>query len=144
MKFYVCGKWGDKPLAQRVMNHIRSAADEITHDWTTFKADGPEYQRLAICAGKNVEGVQQCEILIALMTDETYAYRGTFTEIGVALGLAKSVIIVGPVTAQAATNCFWWHTKIWHADTLESLWMNLKNYHSFVPLAAWKPCEAEK
>lgn len=117
MKFYVAGKWDDKPTARRVMREIRSGGHIVTHDWTTYEVMyTDEEERMSVCAAKDIEGVRDCNILVAIMIDFDYAYRGTYTEIGAAIALRKKVYIIGPSTTTAANNCFWHHPDIIHGD----------------------------
>lgn len=117
MKFYVAGKWHDKGTVQNVMREIRTGGHVVTHDWTTYEIKyTDEEERMRIAAAKDIEGVCDCDVLIAIMIDPDYAYRGTFTEIGAAIALGKKAYVIGPKTTAAAQNCFWWHPDIVHGD----------------------------
>ena len=62
------------------------------------------------------------QIEVAIMDDKEYAYRGTFTEIGCALGSGIPVIIFCPHSEDemyARTNCFFCHPSIRHSSTWE-------------------------
>ena len=117
MKFYIGGKWYDKKAIQSVMQQVRQAGHTITHDWTTYEAKYTDKaQKMTVCSAKDIEGVRNCDIFVALMTDPEYPYRGTFTELGAAIALGKMVYVIGPKTTAAASNCFWWHPRIVHGD----------------------------
>lgn len=72
------------------------------------------------------------------MNDEKYAYRGTFTELGCALGLEKPINIMcnGKVTYVNETSCtfshycmknvFFWHKDIVHVDNIQDAVIELK------------------
>lgn len=79
----------------------------------------------------DVQEVHNSDVLLAVMTDEKYAYRGTFTEIGIALALKKHVFILCPGVVNSVcerkcnyshycmTNVFYWHPNIHHVISLE-------------------------
>jgi nucleoside 2-deoxyribosyltransferase len=118
MKIYVAGKWDDKIFVKNVQKCLTERGHEITHDWTT-QAGVEDW----ICAEKDIDGVVQADIVVALMMDPNYAYRGTFTEIGCALGLKKRIIILCPDKVSAArTNCFFHHKSIAHVSTMSELY----------------------
>ena len=84
-------------------------------------------------AKRDTDQVAACDVLLAIMNDAQYAYRGTWTEIGFALGTGKRVIVVCPglgserantPTSYAyshvcQTNVFFWHPAITRVRTLE-------------------------
>lgn len=123
LKVYVAGKFNDLKLPQYI-NEIRNMDNVIlTYDWT---------QNLGInqsdAAKNDINGVLNADVLIAVMEDPNYEYRGTFTELGCALGLDKTVIIVSGVkgvqdssniTTKCSTNCFYWHPSILHVSDFE-------------------------
>lgn len=123
LKVYVAGKFNDSKLPQYI-NEIRNMDNVIlTYDWT---------QNLGInqsdAAKNDINGVLNADVLIAVMEDPNYEYRGTFTELGCALGLDKTVIIVSGVegvqdssniTTKCSTNCFYWHPSILHVSNFE-------------------------
>jgi len=118
MKFYIGGMWNDKPHIQQCIAALRSMGHILTHDWTTYEADPTN--KLANCAVRDIDGVRQADVVIAIMNDSKYAYRGTFTELGCALALNKHIIIVcGHQDAYCRTNCFFHHPDIAHVDTFE-------------------------
>ena len=65
------------------------------------------------------------------MDDADYSYRGTYTEIGCALGIGKPLHIVCPFeegNTYLQTNVFYWHQDITHhkswAEFLEFMQVN--------------------
>ena len=144
MKIYVAGKWGNSD-EMRAINAIQALlvahGHTITHDWTRVEGDKVTADTMvsdarrefrARCATLDVDGVVAADALVVLMTDCTYPYRGTFTEIGVALGLKKRILLIAPRELRigegvkppalfAATNCFFEHPSIEHVDTVEDV-----------------------
>ena len=128
MKVYVAGKWIEAPVINAVQARLVSMGHTITHDWTAVEGIGQrdimtdEERNVyrAHCAQLDIAGVQNADAVLALMLDSTYPYRGTFTEIGCALGLGKWVIIVCPDNSYSCTtNCFFHHPTIIRVNTIE-------------------------
>lgn len=124
MKLYVAGKWGDREEIDRLMDQLETRGHQITHRWTRFEqhdqgsqtlVDNLPYSvdHLSHAAVFDIRGVQEAEMVLVFMTDPKYAYRGSFTEIGCALGLNKQVFVVCPdENAYCRTNCFFHHPNI--------------------------------
>lgn len=69
-------------------------------------------------------GVQNADVVIALMDDPKYPYRGTLFELGVALGLNKRVFVVTPYLKFDPENvffhevCFYYLKGITHVEAV--------------------------
>jgi len=114
-KCYVAGKFSDSEKIQNIQKDLREIGYTITHDWTT-KNTGLSPKE---CATLDIEGVKQSHLLFVLMDDNQYSYRGTFTEIGCAIGLNKKIIVVCPEErAICRTNCFFHHPSIKHVTDI--------------------------
>jgi nucleoside 2-deoxyribosyltransferase len=98
----------------------------ITHDWTTFEGEGMEKMKLS--AEKDIKAIQECNVLVAFLTDPKYAYRGTYTELGASLALNKKTIIVSSCDQQAyyRSNCFYHHPNIIHVESWNEAILLLK------------------
>jgi hypothetical protein len=119
-KIYIAGKYTD-PNISNYMEFIKSRGNEITYDWVKNLGLSPPN-----AARNDIIGVKRCDILIAIMDDPDYAYRGTFTEIGAALALDKRIIIVNPGDrSYCKENCLYQHPDIDHVltftDALDSI-----------------------
>lgn len=114
MKIYVAGKFSNNIAIRQYMTWLEEKNHTITHDWTSYQSDkeAPE-EILADRADKDLTGVRDAYMLVAIMDDPDYEFRGTFTEIGMALGLGKRVCIVCPFDNPSfTTNCFFHHPRI--------------------------------
>ena len=115
MKVYVAGKFTDKENIQAKMKNIEKLGCVITFDWTRF-----EDEDLTRAAEKAIIGVKTCDIVIVIMDDKDYSYRGTFTEVGIAIGTNKIIFLYNPnKDASCDTNVFYHakeitHFKQWH------------------------------
>ncbi len=120
MKLYVAGKWSDKDEIGKKIQEFRELGHTITHDWTQIETSlNQDPEALKKYSSLDIEAVRECEMLIAWMTDPKYAYRGTYTEIGCALGLKKKVVIISEHTkynpeVYYTTNIFFHHPDIKH------------------------------
>lgn len=111
-KVYLAGKFHDEQMPSRMASLIEKGF-HITHDWTINK-DVP----LKEAAILDINGVKECDVLIAIMDDESYSYRGTFTEIGCAIALGKRIIIVNTnPDAECVNLCFYHHPQIEYCDS---------------------------
>lgn len=132
MRIYVAGKWDDKVPIQQVMGYLVSMGHTITHDWTRFEVgtnphinifdSRPHHlQHLSISAQLDIDGVRHADLVLVLMTDSKYAYRGSFSELGCALGLGKPIVMVCPdPNAYCRSNCFFHHPSIIHFNDVDS------------------------
>lgn len=82
-------------------------------------------------AAEDAAGVQESEVFVASMSDSKYAYRGTFFELGMAIGLGKRVFIVVPESIYNGQSYFWnmtffHHPAITHVHSHQDVWTLLK------------------
>ncbi len=90
-RIYLSGKYEDwERAASYIMELERELGCVMTHNWTTEKARQLGATDAAVC---DIDGVRQCDILLVVLEDSQHPYRGTFCELGVALGLQKPVIL---------------------------------------------------
>ena len=107
MKIYVATKFEEGPFARKVMESLETAGHTITHDWTVEVQGevstlvGEEREKFLVkCAQSDLDGVRHCDVLLLL----NHAYgKGMFTELGFAIALMKTVVIVRP---KVANNIF--------------------------------------
>ncbi len=103
MKFYVAGKFTDAARIRWYMDRIEELGHTITEDWTPNykKTVAPDFavsnSYMSNCALKDMIGVKTADVLLAIMDDPSYEYKGTWTEIGMAIGAGKNVAIFHPM-----------------------------------------------
>ncbi len=107
MKIYVAGKWKERQQVKNIMDRLEARGHTITCDWTKHIA--PEriekgegcFTRDVYNSGhktygwEDLEGVENCDILVAYMPDPTVFYKGAWIEIGISIAHRKRVIIIG-------------------------------------------------
>lgn len=98
MRIYVAAKFEEAERARAFMDRVEPGIGRITHDWTNEDPATPE-ALLAGCASKDVQGAATADAVVLLWHP---ALQGGLVEIGVALGLGITVVIVG---APAAARC---------------------------------------
>ncbi len=123
---FVATGFKQKADGKALMNELVEHGLTITCDWTS--ASGLEISEMAT---RDVAGVKRAQgrrspsappvvtirqVLVALMTLDNYEYKGTFTEIGIALGADIPVVIISPFTksteAICARNIYFHHPSI--------------------------------
>lgn len=133
-KIYIAGKWHEKTKLQNCMKDIKNLGHTITHDWTTFEAD-PNNSKQSM-ANHDIAGVMSADMYIGLFDDVKYPYRGTFTELGVALAEQRNnpsykIYIICPTyftdkSAYCITNCFFHSSGIEYIESWQDMLKVLK------------------
>ena len=105
-------------------NEIREFVDQLeatglykqSRRWFDVESDS---ETPAQSAAADLEAVRNASLVVAVMTDPDYAYRGTWTEVGAALALRKSITIIGPDSVASARNVFWYAPEIRHVPSTQ-------------------------
>lgn len=126
VKLFVSGKFADKPLIKSKITELEQLGYEITHDWTQHEETLGNQSDAQVAALFDIEGVKKCDIHIVIISDETYPYRGTFCEMGCALGLDKKILVWNPFENPTCTKVpFYYHPHVSHFNTWDELLNNL-------------------
>lgn len=133
---YVAGCWNRRSDLKILMDEMRTTGFNITSNWPTRENGDRSAQSLQRDAYEDCKEVEMSDCVLAVMNDPKYAYRGTFTEIGYALGLNKNVVIVCPNTNPEAkenfyyctTNVFFHYPTIKHFPTVEQALEYLRKF----------------
>ena len=95
MRVYVAAKSEEAPRARALMTALESRGHVVTHDWTRESAeglDGPaRIEYLRRCAFADVEGVVSADALVIICHPKG---SGQYTELGIAIGLGKPIIVM--------------------------------------------------
>ena len=112
IRVYLAGGYFDERMPLYKQELCALPGITLTHDWMRAEARAMGNEE---SAESDLDGVDQCDLFIAVMDLQEYEYRGTFTELGAALALRKPILVVrGAPDQHAATNCFFWHARIFH------------------------------
>ncbi len=142
MKLYVASGWNFRKDVQKINDRLRSENFDIISTWIECENGISSPTAYTIDAVRDTTEITNCDILLAIMSDKEYAYRGTFTEIGYAIGIKKPILIVCPgisdvqkiseikynYSYSCMTNVFFWHTDCNHVPDLEEA---IKKIHYF-------------
>lgn len=132
VSIYVAGGWEFRRRIADINAVLRAQNFKVVSGWVERENGKKTPQDLASDAKFDIEEVREADVLLAIMDDSKYAYRGTFTEIGCALGLKKMIIIVCPGSPEVGeegtvsypfycmTNVFFWHQNIYRVATVEA------------------------
>jgi nucleoside 2-deoxyribosyltransferase len=103
---------------------MKESGFRITSNWPDREHGADTHEAYTFFADADLKEIDECDSVLAIMDDPKYAYRGTFTEIGYALGRKKNVMIVCPCIDPngkyfCTTNVFFHATGVSHFDTVE-------------------------
>ena len=93
MKIFVAGSINNINAIKELMKSIKENGHNVVHDWTD---QFDERRKQEFCL-KDIEGLKNCDVLVACMEDCRTSCRGTLIEIGVALALDKKVVVIGEI-----------------------------------------------
>lgn len=110
LRVYVATSLDHAHRAQAVQRALRDRGHEITYDWTTHgSVQGEGDARLCEVAAAELQGVRECDVLVAILPGG----RGTHTEIGMALGLGLPIVLLEQEGAYTA-DCAFYHAPNVH------------------------------
>jgi nucleoside 2-deoxyribosyltransferase len=116
MKIYVAGAYSDQLTVQSVQQRLRSQGHTITHDWTNRQ--GTSALEDAECDWR---GVKEADLIVLVFSVVDHAYRGTFTELGLALAHGKRIVALRLVDGEYRHNPFLQLPQVKHAYALEDI-----------------------
>jgi nucleoside 2-deoxyribosyltransferase len=109
MKYYIASKLENHAAVNRLRDRLKALGHEQTYDWTTH---GPVYRsgldRIVHVADAERNGVYQADFVVVLLPGG----RGTHVEMGIAIGLEKTVVFISDVAAHheaTAETCAFYH-----------------------------------
>ncbi len=111
IKVFVATGYHQKADAALLMGELRARNLTISCDWTVASTLSIEAM-----AARDVEAVRTSDVLVALMTVADYEYKGTFTEIGMAIGAGVPVVVVSPFMHAYEATCA--ENVYFHCDRL--------------------------
>ena len=118
--FYVAGKYANKAELLTKVRQLEQHGWRCTYKWMLQPEHGVD--EMAEYAQQDLQGVREAEVFIAVLDDPTYAYRGTFVELGAALALRKTIVVYKPCKkAECYANCFLQHPLVFHYEDWDEL-----------------------
>lgn len=108
--FYLIGKFSNREYISEKIKEIENLGFYNTHNWT-LKQNYSQPKSTQV--EEDINGVKKADIVIAIIDNPKYQYRGSFAEIGCALGLDKTVyLITNNCEKGSVTHCFLFHKNI--------------------------------
>jgi hypothetical protein len=108
MKLYVASKFTNKQEVRSLMTLLENDGHTITHDWTDDDAAGLEgdelEQYLALNAIACIRGIIDAQAFILIARPEM---AGSHTELGLAMGIGRPVLILDGFKAGNQPNIFY-------------------------------------
>ena len=138
LKIYTASGWPFRQEIAKLNVRLMDKCYDVVSTWIEAETGISTPEDYSVDAMRDVAQVCGCDILLAIMIDPDYTYRGTWTEIGMALALNKRIIIVCPGTAikesntkytfshHCMTNVFYWHPRIQRVQTFEEALSSLR------------------
>lgn len=142
MRIYVAGSWPNRDYIKQSFITPLSKTYEITHDWTIVETGETvrtrSWQRRM--AEMDLRGVSEADVVVAIMNEQqslVHGYRGTFCEIGAAIGQRKPVLVFCPlaltdgegVIAQGlGENVFLFHPGVEIVGNRSAVFERLRQY----------------
>jgi len=118
---FVASGWNQKEAAHALMLEVEKRGLQIARDWTTG-ANGLTKREMSV---RDVEAMCKAQVLVAVMTLQHYEYKGTWTEVGMALGRGIPVVLVSPFVkeeeAVCAKNVYFHHPSFTRFKNAEEL-----------------------
>lgn len=103
MKFYLAGRYDRREELAGYAELLRAAGHEVTSRWLTGEHEArdinPSYHEMTMWARADHENIERADVLIAFTEQQCGNYQrgGRHVELGIAIALAKTIVIIGPV-----------------------------------------------
>ena len=92
--------------AREELNFLRSIGWSVSHDWTLdaeqFCKSGESIEHNFVLAESCVNGVAEADLVVAIL-HSLMPTQGTWVELGVALALKKTIVVMLPESGQLST-----------------------------------------
>ena len=94
IKVYVAGGWKFRAKIKEIMELLNEYQEfEVISGWIDRENGDFSPSALASDAHFDFKEISESDVVFVVMTDPKYAYRGSFTEIGYAIGIKRPVIV---------------------------------------------------
>lgn len=98
-KVYLASRLANGPEVEKVANALEATGEfQVTCRWWKYDLpqDARKVETLRHIGLADAQGVLEADLVVVMLTDPTYAYRGSMSELGIALGAGKHVACVAP------------------------------------------------
>ena len=116
LNLYLAGKFADKERMETLANRLEvELGADITFRWWSYPqkpVDERTHQESQMLGTLETEGILKADLVIALMDDPEYLYRGTSTELGICIGSRTPAFVL-----QSTTKAHWSRNPFNHLAT---------------------------
>lgn len=138
LKVYVAGKWGSRDKLLDLANSLEQQGVTITRKWMVAEVN-INHRSSTLCgqlALEDTNAVRAADVVVVVVDDDKYAYRGTFCEIGTAIGANVPVVLYEAVTVSEGCyvdrNIFFHHPHISRVKSWEHVQDMLSTLHKTI------------
>lgn len=97
MKIYVAGSLDSKVQCQELSKQLVEFGHSVVSSWYEMHTGYDQSAKeLALAAAKDFNEIKSCEVLIHAFTDVRSSGGGADSELGMAIALGKTVLVLGP------------------------------------------------
>ena len=93
MKVYLSGPFDNRGKVRILAESLKRRKHEITFDWYDVPAVEKNIEEYNFAAKSVYDAIKNSEVLVIIITDPKQTHRSIFTEIGIALGMGKKILI---------------------------------------------------
>jgi len=118
----VSAAWGDATEVRDIYQMLRTRGWHITRAWAEDVTGIDDEDNLAAEAARVVGAIAAADVLLVLVKNPEYAYRGLTYEVGVAICLGVRIVLATalPSTCYTMENMALAHPSIARVDTLHA------------------------
>ena len=143
---YFAGAYEEKEEIKQFSHQVISAIPRSrwTYDWPSQEKRSYaqlDYQRIA---DAEIQAVKDCDVFILYLTEKNHTRRGSSTELGIALGLNKYILVYAPSSIAIKTykNIFLRakHPECIIVSTVDTIIKNIEHKFGLIAKSNWKQC----
>lgn len=126
LEIYVAGRWNSREQLLARAESLERQGAEITHKWMLVETKS---ERTSAMRGQlaldDTEGVKTADVVVVVIDNVDYPYRGTYCEIGTAIGHGVPVVMYEavdiPDSSYVGQNIFFHHPHIHHVKSWDAV-----------------------
>jgi hypothetical protein len=127
--FYLAGSFFKKELLGNYIDELEKLGHKCSWNWTKVEQGERIPELMATYSKNDLKGVKNADIVVAIINDKDYAYRGTFCELGYALACGKRVYVICEEDQEYKDYSFNGCVFAWHPDIIR-----VKTWNDFLKI----------
>lgn len=131
VNIYLAGCFNDREVMRERAAVLEGRGWDITHRWFDVSDEdvekhGHDIPYLKKHGELDADGVMQADVVVACMEHCTYPYRGTWTEVGIAIGKGVPVVLFCPSVVDGVHNMntynvFYHHHNVTRVESFDEV-----------------------